>query len=30
MVSPTRTSGVVFNKLPEDGTLKHKGVIVGT
>jgi len=30
MVSPTRTSGFVFNKPPEDGTLEQKDVGVGT
>jgi len=30
MVSPTYTSGVVFNKFPEEGTLEQKGVGVGT
>jgi len=30
MVSPTRTSGVIFNKLPEVGTLEQKDAGVGT
>jgi hypothetical protein len=30
MLSPTHTSGVVFNKLPEDGTLEQKDVGVWT
>jgi hypothetical protein len=30
MVSPTPTSGLVFNKFPEDGTLKQKDVGFGT
>jgi hypothetical protein len=30
METPTRTSGVVFNKLPENGTLEQKDVGVGT